>query len=143
MFMPIRASVISWEVMCIEWMTDLCEVHEVFEASVEVGLLVQGTDAPEMGVVDVSVHPEEALEYCLHYVHEVGGEGLPIPLWKQPRIVNLQSRKLEASIKYPQTHYCQCSKLVVVIVRNAARILTGSFRSCKELMTSYFWLQPL
>ena len=41
----------------------LCEVHEVLEAGVEVGLLIQRAHMLEMGVVDVGIHTEEALEY--------------------------------------------------------------------------------
>ena len=49
-------------------LSDLSEVHDMFEASVDVGLFPQTADAAEVGVVHVGVHSEEALENCAHHV---------------------------------------------------------------------------
>ena len=63
----------------------------MLEAGVQVGLLAQGTDAAEVRVVDVRVHPEEAFEDGLHHRREIGREGLPVPLREQPLVVYLQN----------------------------------------------------
>ena len=57
-----------------------CEVHEMLEASIQVGLLLQGTHTPEVGVVDVGVHPKEPLEDGLNYLNEVWWKGFAVLL---------------------------------------------------------------
>ena len=68
----------------------LCEVHEVLEAGVQVGLLLERADVLEVGVVYVGIHPEEALEDCADDLLEAGREGLPIVLREDAGIVHLQ-----------------------------------------------------
>ena len=65
-------------------------MHEVLETGVEVCLFAEGTYAAEVGVVDVGVDPEQALEYGLHYLEEVGRERVFVALRKEAWIVNLQ-----------------------------------------------------
>lgn len=72
-------------------LSDLSEVHEMFEASVDVGLFPQTADAAEVGVVHVGVHSEEALENCAHHIAEVGGEGNAILLREDVGVIQLQS----------------------------------------------------
>ncbi len=50
------------------------EENEVFEASVEVGLLFQTHDLLKVGVVDVCIHSEQPLEYCPHHIPEINWE---------------------------------------------------------------------
>ena len=62
----------------------------MLEAGVEVGLLLEGADVLEVGVVDVGVHPEQALEDGADDLLEAGREGLPIVLREDARVVHLQ-----------------------------------------------------
>jgi hypothetical protein len=50
------------------------EENEVFEASIEVGFLFQTHDLLKVRVVDVCIHSEQALEYCLDHVSEINRE---------------------------------------------------------------------
>lgn len=69
----------------------LCEVHEMLEAGVEVGFFTEGTDAPEVGVVDVSIHPEKPLEDRLHNMQEIWWKRVLVSLWEEAWIVNLHT----------------------------------------------------
>ena len=69
----------------------LSEVHKVLEAGVEVGLLLQRADVLEVGVVDVRVHPEQALEDGADDVLEGRREGLPIVLREDAGVVHLHT----------------------------------------------------
>ena len=44
------------------------------ETGIQMGLLAKGAYTPEMGVIDVGIHPEEPFEYCLNYLCEVWRE---------------------------------------------------------------------
>lgn len=48
----------------------------MLEAGVEVGLLLKTDDALEVGVVDMGVHPEQALEDGPHHALKVVGKRL-------------------------------------------------------------------
>ena len=67
----------------------------MLEACVEVGLLLERADVLEVGVVDVCVHPEQALEDGADDLLEAGREGLPIVLWEDARVVHLQQHSLQ------------------------------------------------
>ena len=45
-------------------------------------------------MVDVCIHPEEALEHGPHHVHKVWREWHPILLWENSRIIHLQTVEL-------------------------------------------------
>ena len=72
-------------------LSDLGEVHEMFETCVDVGLFPQAADAAEVGVIHVGVHSKEALENCAHHIAEVGGEGYAILLREDVGVIQLQS----------------------------------------------------
>ena len=72
-------------------LSDLGEVHEMFETCVDVGLFPKAADAAEVGVVHVGVHSEEALENRAHHITEVGGKGNTILLREDVGVVQLQS----------------------------------------------------
>lgn len=67
----------------------LREVHEMLEARIEVCFLPQGTNVLEVGVVDVSIDPEQPLEYAVNDVFEVGWKRLAVVLGKEARIIHL------------------------------------------------------
>ena len=67
----------------------LSEVHEVLEACVQMRLLTQAAYAPKMGVIDVSIYPEEALEHCAHHVYKIWRERDTILLGEDPGVVHL------------------------------------------------------
>ena len=52
----------------------LCEVHEVLEAGVEVGLLAQIAHVAKVGVVDVRIDTEETLEDGADHVLKIARE---------------------------------------------------------------------
>lgn len=64
--------------------------HEVLEAGVEVRLLAQAAHVLEVRVVDVRVHPEQALEDDLDHVHEVRREVHAVLLREDRRVVQLR-----------------------------------------------------
>lgn len=53
-------------------------------------LLPKTAYTPEVCVVDMRVHPKEALEHGPHHIHEVWWKRNTILLWKYPRIIHLQ-----------------------------------------------------
>ena len=54
------------------------------------GLLSQGADAAEVGVVDVRIHPEQAFEDGLDHRREIRRERLSVSLREQALVVYLQ-----------------------------------------------------
>ena len=69
--------------------THLGKVHEMLEACIEMSLFSQAAYTPEMCVVDMRIHPEQALKHGPHYIHEVGWEWYTILLWKDPGVIHL------------------------------------------------------
>lgn len=63
---------------------DLCKVHEMLEACIEVCLLSKAAYTPKVGVVDVGIHSEEALEHGSHHVHKIWREWDAILLREDP-----------------------------------------------------------
>ena len=89
---------------------DLSEVHEVLEAGVEMRFLPQPTDAPEMCVVNVCVHPEKAFEHRPHHIHEVARERYPILLRKDTRVIHLHMHSPAACVAWNNSALTQCNK---------------------------------
>ena len=73
----------------------LSEVHEVFEAGVQMRLLVQAANGLEVRVVHVRIHPEHALEDGAYDVYEVIRKWCTKALGKHPGIINLHSRLMK------------------------------------------------
>lgn len=61
------------------------EEDEVFEASVEVSLLLEADNALEVGVVDVGVHSEQPLEDGPHHALKVSWERLACSTHRRSR----------------------------------------------------------
>ena len=71
---------------------DLCEVHEMLEAGVEVRLSAQAANLLEVRVVDVCVHSEEPFEYGPHHIHEVSRKMGAVLLREDRQVVHLQKK---------------------------------------------------
>ena len=54
------------------------------------GFLIQGAHMLEMGVVDVGIHAEQALEYGADHTLKCWREGLPIVLREDAGIIHLR-----------------------------------------------------
>ena len=104
----------------------LSEVHKMLEAGVEMGFFAEGTDAPEVGMVDMSIHSEQPFKNCLDDLQEVLRERVIVALWKEAWIINLQVRKC---ISHPICSLC-------IFVKEES--LTGlSNQSCAYISNIY------
>lgn len=110
----------------------LSEVHEVLKAGVEVGLLLQRADVLEVGVVDVRIHPEEALEDGADDVLEGRREGLPVVLRENAGVVHLHTAI--CTLKHSMSSHCMMS-------HKAGR--KGSSDLCRDMVGSYICMQRL
>jgi hypothetical protein len=117
------------------------EENEVFEASVEVGLLFQTHDLLKVGVVDVCIHSEQPLEYCPHHIPEIKWE------WStcnETQIINitLLGRQQKNSWKHPRTLYIQnqgCYQQMTQCTKSHQSNWLTSQHGCKTTST---WQVP-
>ena len=63
---------------------DLSKVHEVLETRIQMCFLPKAAYAPEVSVVDVGIHSEEALEHGAHHIHEIWRERDAVLLREDP-----------------------------------------------------------
>lgn len=75
----------------------LCEVHEVFEACVQVRLLPKCAHVLEVRVVYVGVYAEETLENAVNDILKLGRKRFAIVLGKQVWIINLGRTRVSQS----------------------------------------------
>ena len=84
----IAARQLACQNRCIK--THLSEVHKMPEAGVQVRLLAKSAYALEVGVIDVRIHAEQALEDHSYHLHEIRRELGAVHLRENSRIVQLQ-----------------------------------------------------
>jgi hypothetical protein len=58
------------------------------------GLGLEAADLPEMGMVNVCIHSEQALEDALNDVHEIRRECRTSIFWEEASVINLQDASL-------------------------------------------------
>ena len=80
----------------------LGEVHEVLEACVQMRLLPKTANTPEVGMVNVCIHPKEPLEHGAHHICEVWWEGNTILLWENSGVIHLHLAQPVECFAYAQ-----------------------------------------
>lgn len=76
---------------------DLSEMHEVFEAGIEVSLLAERTYASEVGMIYMCIHSKKPLENGLHNLCEILREWIFVALRKETWVINLQQQSILCS----------------------------------------------
>lgn len=52
--------------------TYICEENKMFKTCVQVSFFLQADNLLKVRVIDMSIHAEQALEYCLHNIRKIG-----------------------------------------------------------------------